>query len=271
MGHKTLIDGVGYDITGGRCLVDGVGYSIQKGRTLVDGVGYDVAFKPNSIPAGELEVGSPVYANVDGVRTEFLVVHQGNPNTSIYDASCDGTWLLMKNIYGTHVYMDAQGVNFNSSNIRSYLNDEFIYLLDDQIVDSIVTAVIPYSIVRSYSYATIKTGSSGSQARIFLLSGTELRLSNLEGVPSKEGAELSYFSSCNRDGADSKRVAYLNGAASTWWTRSVGELTGTRATTFVTKDGSADQRSGSTPYGVRPAFILASNTLVDADTFDIIG
>lgn len=44
MGHKTLIDGVGYDITGGRCLVDGVGYSIQKGRTLDDGVGYDVAF-----------------------------------------------------------------------------------------------------------------------------------------------------------------------------------------------------------------------------------
>lgn len=44
MGHKNLIDGVGYDTTGGRCLVDGVGYSIQKGRTLVDGVGYDVAF-----------------------------------------------------------------------------------------------------------------------------------------------------------------------------------------------------------------------------------
>lgn len=44
MGHKILIDGVAYDITGGRCLDDGVGYSIQKGRTLVDGVGYDVAF-----------------------------------------------------------------------------------------------------------------------------------------------------------------------------------------------------------------------------------
>lgn len=44
MGHKNLIDGVGYDTTGGRCLVNGVGYSVKKGRTLVDGVGYDVAF-----------------------------------------------------------------------------------------------------------------------------------------------------------------------------------------------------------------------------------
>jgi hypothetical protein len=177
----------------------------------------------------------------------------------------------MKNIYGTHAYMDDLDVNFNRSEIRSYLNDEFIYLLDDQIVDSIVTAVIPYSIGNTYSYATIKTGSSGSRARIFLLSGTELRLSELDGVPEREGAELSYFSSCNRYGADSKRVAYLNGTASTWWTRSVGEMLMTRATTYVTKDGSADQQSGSVPCGVRPAFILASNTLVNADTFDIIG
>lgn len=50
MGHKTFIDGVAYDITGGRCLVDGVGYSIKKGRTLVDGVGYDVAFGMSADP-----------------------------------------------------------------------------------------------------------------------------------------------------------------------------------------------------------------------------
>ena len=46
-------------------------------------------------PAGELDIGSSVFLNVDGVPVEFLVVHQGLPS-SIYDTSCDGTWFLMK-------------------------------------------------------------------------------------------------------------------------------------------------------------------------------
>ena len=45
-----------------------------------------------------LAVGSSVYLNVGGVRKEFLVVHQGKPS-SLYDSSCNGTWLLMKDIY----------------------------------------------------------------------------------------------------------------------------------------------------------------------------
>lgn len=40
-----------------------------------------------------LAVGSSVYLNVGGVRKEFLVVHQGLPS-SMYDASCNGTWLF---------------------------------------------------------------------------------------------------------------------------------------------------------------------------------
>ena len=46
MAHTTLVDGVAYEIKGGRTLVGGVGYAITKGRTLVNGVGYDVSFAP---------------------------------------------------------------------------------------------------------------------------------------------------------------------------------------------------------------------------------
>ena len=46
---------------------------------------------------GALPVGSRVYLNVDGVKQRFIVVHQGNPNTSLYDSSCTGTWLAMEN------------------------------------------------------------------------------------------------------------------------------------------------------------------------------
>lgn len=44
MGHKLLIDGTAYEVTGGRLLVDGTAYNISKGRTLIDGTGYDVGF-----------------------------------------------------------------------------------------------------------------------------------------------------------------------------------------------------------------------------------
>lgn len=46
MGHKILVDGTAYEITGGRTLIDGTGYDIKKGRTLIDGTGYDILFAP---------------------------------------------------------------------------------------------------------------------------------------------------------------------------------------------------------------------------------
>lgn len=47
-------------------------------------------------------VGSTVKLTVNGKAREFIVVHQGKPS-SVYDESCNGTWLLMKDIYG-HIF-----------------------------------------------------------------------------------------------------------------------------------------------------------------------
>lgn len=46
MAQKCTVEGVEYEIKGGRTLVNGVGYAVAKGRTLVNGVGYDVRFAP---------------------------------------------------------------------------------------------------------------------------------------------------------------------------------------------------------------------------------
>ena len=46
-------------------------------------------------------VGSTVKLKVDGSLKEFIVVHQGKPS-SMYDESCNGTWLLMKDCYAMH-------------------------------------------------------------------------------------------------------------------------------------------------------------------------
>lgn len=44
MGHKTLIGGTAYEISGGKTLVNGTAYSIDKGKTLVGGTAYEVGF-----------------------------------------------------------------------------------------------------------------------------------------------------------------------------------------------------------------------------------
>lgn len=40
--------------------------------------------------ATDIAIGGSIFTNVNNVRTEFLVVHKGNPDASLYDASCDG-------------------------------------------------------------------------------------------------------------------------------------------------------------------------------------
>ena len=47
---------------------------------------------------GNKAIGSIVKLKVNGAAKEFIVVHQGKPS-SLYDESCNGTWLLMKDIY----------------------------------------------------------------------------------------------------------------------------------------------------------------------------
>ncbi|MBQ1501888.1 MAG: hypothetical protein IIZ45_04655, partial [Firmicutes bacterium] len=44
MGHKTLIGGTAYDISGGKTLIGGTAYDIKGGKTLIGGTGYDISF-----------------------------------------------------------------------------------------------------------------------------------------------------------------------------------------------------------------------------------
>ena len=77
-------------------------------------------------------------------------------------------------------------------------------------------------------------------------------------MPSGEGAELAYFKGCADLDSDSKRVAYLNGSATSWWLRSPGcNITYKRALA-VSSDGNCGDTSCSYSTGIRPALILPS-------------
>lgn len=244
MAHKTKIGGTAYEISSGKVLVGGTGYSIDKGRTKVGGTGYDISF---GTPIGSLAVGSSVFFNINGNPYEFIVIQQGNPDSTKYDETCDGTWLLMKDIYVKSRWHSSYN-EYAKSEIHSYLNNTFINLFDGDIQSAIKQVKIPYTNGKG-NVGSLDTGSNGLTTKIFLLSFTEVGFSG--SIAKKEGVVLDYFNGAN----DSDRVGYFNGSASYWWLRSP-RTDGTARVWAVNTTGGSGYNSCSSSYGVRPVFIL---------------
>ena len=207
-----------------------------------------------------LAVGSSVYLNVGGVRKEFLVVHQGKPS-SMYDESCNGTWLLMKDIYEDRQWHSSDTNYLEFSTIHSYLNSTFLNLFDSDIRDAIKQVKIPYR-KNGGSNGTDQNGANGLPAKIFLLSGYEVgwTISDNQYFP-VDGAKLSYFESGTGTSANNKRIAKLDGSASFWWWLRSPYQSGN--VWRVSPNGHYDSSNASYSNGIRPCIIFPSNTLVD--------
>lgn len=200
-------------------------------------------------------VGSIVKIKVNGAVEDFIVVHQGLPS-SIYDDSCDGTWVLLKDIYVTDRFSNNGYNSYKDSNIHSYLNNTFYNLIDSDIRAAIKQVKIPYWNGKG-NRGSLATGSNGLSAKIFLLSSYEVGKLNGYYIP-QDGAELDYFES------DSTRIAYYSGRAEFWWLRS--PVTSGDSNPWVVKsDGSVESYSSGNRFGVRPAFILPSTLVVSDD------
>ena len=206
-------------------------------------------------------IGSTIKLKVNGSAKDFIVVHQGKPS-SVYDDSCNGTWLLMKDIYESRQWHSSNTNDYANSTIHSYLNGTFLAMFDSNIQKAIKQVKLPYR-KGSGTSTTVTSGSNGLSAKIFLLSATETSFS-FSYMPSGEGAELAYFKGCADNSSDSKRVAYLNGSATYWWLRSpyCGSVSGAL---FVYSRGDWNGSSCSYSYGIRPALILPSTLLVSDD------
>lgn len=262
--HKTLIDGTGYEIKSGRVLIAGTGYDIKKGRTLIGGTGYDISF---GTPVGELAVGTSVFMNVNGVRTEFIVVHQGNPDATIYDASCNGTWVLAKNIYVDHIW-DNTDNDYKNSEIHAYLNNTFLGLLDSNIQRKIRQVKIPYINGNGYT-DDVSAGANGLSAKIFLLSYYEVGFNDsTSGLQWVDGAKLDYFLSGTGTSANKRRVAYYNGSARTWAIRSPNRYSSTDIYSPYS-DGDWYLGGVNLEYGIRPAWVLPFDDAKFDDNFNI--
>lgn len=206
---------------------------------------------------GDIDVGTEITLNENGAPVNYLIVNQGIPeNSSLYDASCDGTWLLRKDIAENRQWHSSNNNDYENSTIDNYLNTTFLNLFESNIRDAIKQVKIPYRKGAGYG-KTVTSGSSGLSTKIFLLSSTEVNL--VHGYePTNEGACLSYFSGTAQNGADNKRVAKLNGSATLWWLRSpyCNSYGGSTLALNVNNYGNwnGDYCSGS--YGIRPALVL---------------
>lgn len=196
-------------------------------------------------------IGSIVKIKVNGAAKDFIIVHQGLPS-SAYDASCNGVWVVMKDIYTTMKW-DGSNNDYLNSDMTAYLNGTFISLIDADIRNAIKQVKIPYT---NYSNNNVMSGSNGLSCKVFLLSGTEVGFSGVSYM-NTEGAKLSYF------GSASKRVAYNGSSAAEWWLRSPSSVSG--FVWYVKSDGSGGGWSCSNTYGVRPAFVLPSTLVVSDD------
>ena len=216
-----------------------------------------------SVALSSKVVGSIVKIKVNGTLRDFIVVQQGKPS-SIYDESCNGTWLLMKDLYESRQWHSSNVNDYANSTIHSYLNSTFLNLIDANIRAQIRQAKIPYR-PGSGTSTSINSGANGLSAKIFLLSNIEVG-----GDPSwsyfpKDGAKLAYFELGTGTSANNKRLAYLNGSAAYWWLRSPYTSDSNNAWIVDSNGNSNYAYRCSYSCGIRPALILPSTLLVSDD------
>lgn len=163
-------------------------------------------------------IGESVFLTINGVDTEFIVINQGKPsNSALYDDSCQNTWLMMKDLYAGMPWNSSLDNAYGNSSVHAYLNGDFLSLFDAKAQSLMQLVKLPYVNGNGVEGA-IATGNNGLATKVFLPSGYEIgwTQSNQKNLPI-DGACTSYFNGFSH--FDTRRTAYLDGIAKSWWLR----------------------------------------------------
>lgn len=210
---------------------------------------------------GQQAVGTTVKIQLGGALKDFIIVHQGYPS-SLYDSSCNGTWVLQKEIPKKYKWYNDTNDHYNTypgSYMDTYANNEYFNSIEADIRNRIKQVKIPYTL---YGYRDPSTGANGHPVKVFPLSAWEIGATGDFRSP-VDGSRLAYFDATNE--ASSKRVATYNGSAIVWSTRS--PCTNDHDDIVEVKaDGSLYAYGSKTnpQLGYRFAFILPSDLYLDS-------
>lgn len=195
---------------------------------------------------GGKAVGSIVKITVSGTARNFIIVHQGLPG-SMYDASCNGTWVLMSDFWKKGA-MNGSGNDYKSSSSLSELNSTFYNSVAADIRAVIKQVKIPYTDGKKST--NVRSGASGLSCKVFHLSCAEFGISGY--YANVEGTCLKYFQTASRAASDKQ------------WTRSE-KNNFDNAYYCLNSDGTANYDWPNCSYGIRPAFVLPQTLLVADD------
>lgn len=225
----------------------------------IDGV---TVWKSNKT-LGELAVGTSVFMKNYSTTEEFIVVHQGNPDPTLYDSSCDGTWLLRKDIHSKRVFDSGYDSWYSNSDIDKWLKNTYINGFDYNHIP-IKTVKVPWRM--SEDSTDIESGADGHSTTFFLLSYAEI--GGTSSTAPREGTVLKYFNGAG----NSERIAYYNGTATVWWLRTpdpTSDEDDEEQVYAIISTGQFDTVYVDSSFGVRPACILPSSTPID-ENFNIV-
>ena len=241
------------------------------GKVIVSG-GCRATFPTVEILANTLEIGTAVKLMEDGIATEFLVVHQGLPS-DLYDTSCEGTWLLRKNIKSDSVW-NSNSVNTYpnlNTTIRLYLEGDYFNSLGTTEQNVVKQVKIPYG--AGGGVATVFSGKRGYSTKVFLLGGYEVGYTTtiISDIP-VDGAKLGYFIVGSDNVANKKRIALYENNATSWWLRSPSTSSSASSSGYkINNTGKYARASVGGRFGVRPALIIPSTTRFDRNTLLLKG
>lgn len=216
---------------------------------------------------GNVAVGSTVKLKENGVPQDYLVVHQGLPS-SMYDASCNGTWILRQDIIEELKWDFGNSNVLENSDIQAWLNGTMLDKYDADIQSAIKTVKIPYRL-NGGEGGPNQTVISNLECKIFILSACEVGYCDHYNYMANDGSKLSYFlDGIIGDEENKRRIAKFNGEDTEWWLRSpyvTSTNSGNRAVWFVEMSGQGDAAPASYSKGVRPAMVLPFDLIVDDD------
>lgn len=210
----------------------------------------------------QVAVGTTVKINENGNPVDYIVVHQGNPSTSLYDASCNGTWVLRKNIYTTYPWKSPRAAaGYDQSNINGSLSTWYNNLFDERTKRAIKQVKIPYGAYNGSTGYEVVSGENGLLTHLFIL-GVKEMFPRAGGATFIDGVTLSYFSDNDAD----KRKSIYAGNYNYYWTRTPATNgVNLMYAQVITPSGTSDKSFNDSTYGVRWAFILQSDMAIMED------
>ena len=194
---------------------------------------------------GNIAVGRLVKLKENGKLVSFYVAKHD------YESGLNGvgrTLLVRKDCYDTRKWHSSEVNAWASCTLRSWLNGDYLNMLDADIRSVIGTTKYYYTPGNENNTVTTRSDA------VFQLSVAEL--DKTSSISNNEGSALSI--------ASTLQIAYRNGSAVAQWTRSPN-TSSTYYACYLSADGSVNYNFCSDTRGSRPAFTLPSTLSVSDD------